>query len=52
MFVLPYGLPVVRYPRNLTALYPGTARSTPRMHKITGRCGGMIILRGVNRSTA
>ncbi|TQR84298.1 phenylacetate--CoA ligase [Mycobacterium hodleri] len=41
--------PVVRYrTRDLTALLPGTARSMRRVHKITGRCDDMIILRGVN----
>lgn len=41
--------PIVRYrTRDLTALLPGTARSMRRIHKITGRCDDMIILRGVN----
>jgi len=41
--------PIVRYrTRDLTALLPGTARTMRRMHKITGRCDDMIILRGVN----
>lgn len=41
--------PIVRYrTRDLTALLPGTARSMRRMHKVTGRCDDMIILRGVN----
>jgi phenylacetate-CoA ligase len=41
--------PVIRYrTRDLTALLPGTARSMRRMHKVTGRCDDMIILRGVN----
>ena len=44
-----FALPVVRYrTRDLTALLPGTARSMRRMHKVTGRCDDMIILRGVN----
>ncbi|SBS79662.1 phenylacetyl-CoA ligase [uncultured Mycobacterium sp.] len=41
--------PIVRYrTKDLTALLPGTARSMRRIHKITGRCDDMIILRGVN----
>jgi phenylacetate-CoA ligase len=41
--------PIVRYrTRDLTALLPGTARTMRRMHKITGHCDDMIILRGVN----
>jgi phenylacetate-CoA ligase len=42
-------LPMIRYrTRDLTALLPGTARSMRRMHRVTGRCDDMIILRGVN----
>jgi phenylacetate-CoA ligase len=41
--------PIVRYrTRDLTALLPGTARTMRRMHKTTGHCDDMIILRGVN----
>jgi phenylacetate-CoA ligase len=41
--------PIVRYrTRDLTALLPGTARTMRRIHKISGRCDDMIILRGVN----
>lgn len=43
------GLPMIRYrTRDLTRLFPGTARSMRRMEKITGRSDDMIILRGVN----
>ncbi|WP_329790531.1 phenylacetate--CoA ligase PaaK [Lentzea sp. DG1S-22] len=42
-------MPVIRYrTRDLTRLLPGTARSTRRIEKITGRTDDMIILRGVN----
>ncbi len=41
--------PVIRYrTRDLTRLWPGTARTMRRMEKITGRTDDMIILRGVN----
>ena len=41
--------PIVRYrTRDLTRLFPGTARSMRRMEKVTGRSDDMIILRGVN----
>ena len=41
--------PIIRYRTSyLTALLPGTARTMRRMHKITGHCDDMIILRGVN----
>ena len=42
-------MPIIRYrTRDLTRLLPGTARSTRRIEKITGRTDDMIILRGVN----
>ena len=42
-------LPIIRYrTRDLTKLMPGTARSTRRMEKITGRSDDMMIIRGVN----
>jgi phenylacetate-CoA ligase len=42
-------MPVIRYrTRDLTRLFPGTARTMRRMEKITGRSDDMIILRGVN----
>lgn len=42
-------MPIVRYrTRDLTALYPGTARAMRRMGKITGRSDDMLIVRGVN----
>ena len=42
-------LPVIRYrTRDLTRLFPGTARTMRRMAKITGRSDDMLIIRGVN----
>ncbi|WP_321793850.1 phenylacetate--CoA ligase PaaK [Burkholderia pyrrocinia] len=42
-------LPIVRYrTRDLTRLFPGTARTMRRMEKITGRSDDMMIVRGVN----
>jgi phenylacetate-CoA ligase len=42
-------LPIVRYrTRDLTRLFPGTARTMRRMEKITGRSDDMLIIRGVN----
>ena len=43
-------MPLVRYrTRDLTRLYPGTARPAHRrMERITGRSDDMIVLRGVN----
>jgi phenylacetate-CoA ligase len=42
-------MPIIRYrTRDLTRLFPGTARTMRRMQKITGRSDDMIILRGVN----
>jgi phenylacetate-CoA ligase len=42
-------MPIVRYrTRDLTALYPGTARTMRRIGKITGRSDDMLIIRGVN----
>jgi len=41
--------PVIRYrTRDLTRLWPGTARTMRRMEKITGRSDDMLIVRGVN----
>ncbi len=41
--------PIIRYrTRDLTRLLPGTARTTRRMEKITGRSDDMMIVRGVN----
>jgi phenylacetate-CoA ligase len=43
------GLPVIRYrTRDLTRLFPGTARTHRRMEKVTGRSDDMMIIRGVN----
>jgi phenylacetate-CoA ligase len=42
-------MPIIRYrTRDLTALYPGTARTMRRIGKITGRSDDMLIIRGVN----
>jgi phenylacetate-CoA ligase len=42
-------LPVIRYrTRDLTRLWPPTARSMRRMGKIVGRSDDMLIIRGVN----
>src|SRR6202000_1176380 len=42
-------MPVVRYRSgDLTRLLPGTARSTRRMEKVSGRTDDMMIVRGVN----
>jgi phenylacetate-CoA ligase len=42
-------MPLIRYrTRDLTALYPGKARSMRRMKKILGRCDDMLFIRGVN----
>jgi phenylacetate-CoA ligase len=42
-------MPIIRYrTRDLTRLYPGTARTMRRMGKITGRSDDMLIIRGVN----
>jgi phenylacetate-CoA ligase len=43
-------MPLVRYrTRDLTRLYPGTARPAHRrMERVTGRSDDMIVLRGVN----
>ncbi|MBV9905923.1 MAG: phenylacetate--CoA ligase [Hyphomicrobiales bacterium] len=42
-------MPVVRYRTgDLTRLLPGTARSTRRMEKVSGRTDDMMIVRGVN----
>lgn len=41
--------PLIRYrTRDLTALYPGTARAMRRMARISGRSDDMLIVRGVN----
>jgi phenylacetate-CoA ligase len=42
-------LPIIRYrTRDLTRLFPGTARTMRRMERITGRSDDMLIIRGVN----
>jgi phenylacetate-CoA ligase len=42
-------MPVVRYrTRDLSRLFPGTARSMRRMEKVAGRSDDMMIVRGVN----
>ncbi|WP_031087141.1 phenylacetate--CoA ligase PaaK [Streptomyces sp. NRRL WC-3549] len=42
-------MPVIRYrTRDLTRLWPGTARAFRRMEKVTGRSDDLVILRGVN----
>ncbi|SDE61054.1 phenylacetate--CoA ligase PaaK [Rhodospira trueperi] len=42
-------MPIIRYrTRDLTRLFPGTARSMRRMEKVTGRSDDMLIIRGVN----
>lgn len=42
-------LPIIRYrTRDLTRLFPGTARTMRRMEKVTGRSDDMMIVRGVN----
>ena len=41
--------PIIRYrTKDLTRLFPGTARSMRRMEKVTGRSDDLMIIRGVN----
>ena len=41
--------PVIRYrTRDITTLFPGTARTMRRMARVTGRSDDMLIIRGVN----